>query len=609
MSMESSVIWHEIAKLLDSYAILYWGPGVMFFSVTVYLAMRPLVSNGVLQTSTRLDTLYFLGAVALCLLAFRWPSFLFLNELNPDESWLIANARKFMVVPIPWLGVDNTTSGPLNSYVLLLPTLLAIAIDYPVVRIMGILLLLCLLVFSYMTVRSLSSEQAARLAILPSVALLGVEQKAFLAFSTEMLPIALMAISTYIFAHMVAHGQHWLGVYVGGLCLSAVPFAKLQAGPLALLIFGLAFAVLRPKTRIDTTSTLTMDSSESKVSVCPRSLWIFRICLIAGGVTVPFVILAMVLAGHALSDAWRSYILTQLFLSSAPLSPRAFLSFLLSSCRAFPAYAFMMLILAVAPYVWVRWFSPRPISQKNDGWILGTVLYTLTVGFVIWKGSNPWDHYLLFFLHPLILMVGLLWYRALGEHDAAPVRQHSMAMSFVATLLLVVWIIGALRTGSRLQGHILSSLQAPVDPVSQLILTVVGDDHHFTVWGYMPRYYVMTGLYPSTRDAMTQFQIQETPLKKYYIDRYLYDFRTSQLNVFVAATDEGNFAWHWGTDPSYRNIPELARIISEDFVLFYNIARCGTPATQIFVRKSRLAELAISGVLPQKNLLCLGAKQ
>ena len=161
-----------------------------------------------------------------------------------------------------------------------------------------------------------------------------------------------------------------------------------------------------------------------------------------------------------------------------------------------------------------------------------------------------------------------------------------------------------MRTWTYAEGRITESIRTRIDAVSALILSLVGGDRHFTVWGYMPGYYVVSGLYPSTRDAMTQFQIQSNPLRPYYIERYLKDFRASSPNVFVVATGKGNHNYFWDTDPSYEAVPELRQIIRQDFVLAYDVERCGTPEAQIFVRRSRMMELGLTEEKLNNEKLC-----
>src|SRR5690348_12303756 len=62
--------------------------------------------------------------LGLALIAARWPTLLLNQQLNPDESQLIAATLGFMHDPVPWRGADVNTSGPFNSYVLLVPVVL-----------------------------------------------------------------------------------------------------------------------------------------------------------------------------------------------------------------------------------------------------------------------------------------------------------------------------------------------------------------------------------------------------------------------------------------------------------------------------------------------------
>ena len=71
------------------------------------------------------------------------------------------------------------------------------------------------------------SELAGRLAILPSLALFGVAQRLFFDFTTEMLPIALLASSIYLLARIAKAHAHPLQTYLAGLRLGAIRFAKL----------------------------------------------------------------------------------------------------------------------------------------------------------------------------------------------------------------------------------------------------------------------------------------------------------------------------------------------------------------------------------------------
>src|SRR5271169_626179 len=63
----------------------------------------------------------FLSLTVLVVL--RLPTFFLNAPLNADEAQILANAIKFRSNMNTWLSVDTTTSGPINSYLLMWPFL------------------------------------------------------------------------------------------------------------------------------------------------------------------------------------------------------------------------------------------------------------------------------------------------------------------------------------------------------------------------------------------------------------------------------------------------------------------------------------------------------
>lgn len=596
-------MWFEAANLLDNPGPypLYWGAGFCLFLATCFLAVReirvrqsPSDDRTVGQSET-----WFILATLLCLLAFRFPSFLYLTELNVDESQLISNARKFLDHPVPWLGVDTTTSGPLNSYVLALPAVIDRSlIGYSSIRLTGAVLLGATLALTYLTLRPFCGEGLARLAVLPSLAMLGMHQRHFLDYSTELFPITLIASSLYLVARFWCGWLSVPGAFIAGLMLGAAPFAKLQAGPMAVLIFGIAVVVLEARRRypISTLHNKTLHNQASG--------WQFQLALALGGVTVPVVIVGMVLASGAWQDAWRSYILTPLFIGSRELNLDEFLEFLLRD-KLFLRYVLFSLTAGAVPTLFAMFFLRTASRRTNEFWLWATLAYGLTAMFCIWKGANPWDHYLLFLVHPLALLMGLLWGRAMGivksEHDWRPSR----TAAFVAAVTLLLLAMLFMRSWGRIEGKLARSWYASGDVVASLIRKVASKDRAMAVWGWMPEYYVKTGLNPATRDILTQFQIQKNPLKTYYIDRYLRDFRNAPPNIVVVATGPGNFNFYWDADPMIEAVPELGKIVRDDFVLAFDLQNCATPETKIYISKARQAELSRETIAGFGKPMCL----
>lgn len=99
------------------YWLLAWSSFAVPFAIATGPVVAAIISDKVEQRS--LDFLrpwVFVVAIAFCLLAFRWPGWLFHNEFNPDESQFISEALTLRHDPLFWRSVDGTTHGPLDVY-------------------------------------------------------------------------------------------------------------------------------------------------------------------------------------------------------------------------------------------------------------------------------------------------------------------------------------------------------------------------------------------------------------------------------------------------------------------------------------------------------------
>ncbi len=132
--------------------------------------------------------------------------------------------------------------------------------------------------------------------------------------------------------------------------------------------------------------------------------------------------------------------------------------------------------------------------------------------------------------------------------------------------------------------------------MAEAILTFNRDGESLAIWGWQPWRYVETGLYPATRDTQTQWQILDTPLRPYYLDRFRKDLLGALPPVFIDTTgyvNDPSSPWRpmfWNRQIyAHEAFPEIAAVIAEHYGLVTEIA-----ATRIYVLKSRLARLDAS---------------
>lgn len=245
----------QVVSWFDASNIRYWFAASVSISTVVFLSLFSAISGLRQRTIGGVRQLHhpflFIFILALTLTAFRWLIIFYPYELNPDESQMLAQAMKFFQDdPIPWRSVDGGTGGPLDSYALIIPALLDFHLDYAVARILGLLCAIGTLSFTFLTLRILFSDAIAKIAVIPMLVFFCfIRFPDYVYYSSEHLPIMLLSAAIYLLVKYIHSDMERRGLlFLSGLALGAVPFAKLQASPVSVFIFlGGAFAIFSNK--------------------------------------------------------------------------------------------------------------------------------------------------------------------------------------------------------------------------------------------------------------------------------------------------------------------------------------------------------------------------
>ncbi len=172
-----------------------------------------------------------LGGALIC---FRWPLIWLPQELYPDEGQLLAGAITLRHDPIYWRAVDMGTAGPLDAYVLLPAAFFPGVTAYAVGRLIGALLVWGTLVAVGETLAAVSGFALTRLAALPAFLFLTfTTSPEYIHHSTELVANFLLALAGLAAAWHGRQPARRHHLWLAGLLLGAVPWAKLQLAPLA----------------------------------------------------------------------------------------------------------------------------------------------------------------------------------------------------------------------------------------------------------------------------------------------------------------------------------------------------------------------------------------
>jgi hypothetical protein len=548
------------------------------------MARLPKAEGGLLERPV-----VFFALVGACLLVVRWPQINSPQEINVDESQFLAQAMRFCSHPVPWRDVDGTTSGPLNSLFLSGPMLFGAPEGWRLARIM-LWAANCLTVgFLYLGLRRFGSRGEAQFVLIPTILFyaFGLAPD-FNHYSSETLPALLLAAGWCLLAwEWTAQKSSGARLFALGLVAGSIPFTKLQAGPLAafLVLVGLGQLVAKGRAAKQTAAN-----------------WWPRAAMLCGGaLVVPAAILGVVAATGAFPDFWTSYILASGAYAGEALGSKWHIWRALFTKPDFAPYALCALVmLAFLLGVAFRggasrrgkWFWPLAAVAANGG------LTALCVA----APGKAFAHYLALLVPPMALFMGLAFLAVKDRLTVANGAGSKVPGNFPPLLkaAVVLMVLPMLWQPVRYVAGIKAAFPAEELPKVSAIAGKIREASRpgdtLSIWGWMPSYYVETGLAPATRDAIGHYVVTAGPYQDFFRARFLADFQRSRPALFVDAVADGAFCWwSWKRSDVLEGFPGLAAYVNENYALWWSIylKDDGLPV-RIYVRNDRMAELKLS---------------
>jgi hypothetical protein len=501
----------------------------------------------------------YVAAVLLTFAAFRWPVWFFHGMGNPDEAQLISGAITLRDSPVFWKSVDGTTFGPLIFFAPLLPAALGLELDYLGARVLGTALHALALLGVWAAARRWLSDPAARLGVLPGVILLGTTSFGeFVQYNSEMVPLALLGLAAAAVASGLAAppqwGRGWL--FTASLLLGAVPFAKLQAGPIA----GLMALLL----------IITLGRRWWREPIPPI---LFQLLWLIGGGLLPTALVALHLFIFGLGPQfWQSYIVSNLSYASDGNFSWSWIRDqwypFLGTVSGFTGTFTGQLVVFVLSGGLVFFGDRRTRPMLLAGWMVLGVTFL-----AVMAPGRIFPHYLQFMVPPLAFLLAVhlqglrdFLQKYLPAGPAGFLRWIVLGAVIVATAGPAV--LGRKQEPMAFTGAFSRHFTEPWrKPVSHVIRTQARPGERLTVWGWMPGFYVETGLPQGTRDGHTQRMITEWPMRGFYRDRFLRDFRRNRPAWFVDAVGGDNFFFTDRAAAGHEIFAELEEMIRADYTL------------------------------------------
>jgi hypothetical protein len=501
----------------------------------------------------QLFDLCLIAAMALLLLFGRWSSILHPVPFNPDEAQAAANAMRIHAYGLDWNALDGSTNGPLDSLIACWPYLLGLDPSLNTGRLAACALLFCVCLFVYLSAKIVCGRVPASLLLLPLLTFYAfTDNPNFVHYSSELLPLFLLSAAHYLIVKTTMERdrsvrREALGYLLIGLLLGAVPFAKLQAAPIAVAaaLYAMVLALTGPGT----------------------ARWRNAVLLCCGGVaTCAAFLLPLAATGH-ITDFWNSYIAWAFFYDKEPLSVVGIQGMisddLLMACLT--GFLFLLVLACLVHAVLVGRNDSAGARATRYGAVYSLALIVVALWVIAQPGRSdkPFDHYLMFY-PPLLLIFCSYVARAFTDRRA-DVLIFTAYYSFLAALFAGLFFVQVKPKHNTMGAGAWPTLTLEVKSPHMWSWLPI-PEQHLLVWGWMAQWYVWSGMTPAARDTNTFSEITDSPLRGYFRDRFMSDITQSSPDVILDAVEGKSFVFHRMSNESPAMFPEFSAYLASNYV-------------------------------------------
>ena len=504
-----------------------------------------------------ISELVFSGVLIVFVLSFRIPLIIY-GAQNADESLWIASAKTLAQDFRPWVTADTGTGGPLVPISLIPLRIFNLPIDHGTLKLMsGVVMALNVGLLYLGFIKLIGSGLARVVTLFLATGIAMMRNNDMIAFNSEHIVILLLCISFFLLSRLYRSGagRYNNRIILLGFVLGLVPYAKLQAAPMALFM-GLVACLVVYK-------TLPIKSL--------RLLIIFAL-------TPTILVLLTVYLNGGLNEFWMSYIQNNLFYATAVENNNFTNRWnLLNEIIFRPEelhfffYACFVIILGGGVVVLI---AIRKISSENKVMISLSLLFLMISMYCITAPGRAFGHYMLLILIPLTIAVAFILHSICGsiEINWNDGRPSLFLLRFFASILFICitslyffkkeytfrpkYLVKAREyyDGYCLHGDIVTILNRYYEPKDKM-----------AIWGWGTELFEGTKYLMGTRDCASSFQIEQGPTQAHYLNRYLGDLQVNRPKIFVETISPSFFGFGDRSKSGFENFPLIANYIKANY--------------------------------------------
>ena len=239
----------------------------------------------------------------------------------------------------------------------------------------------------------------------------------------------------------------------------------------------------------------------------------------------------------------------------------------------------MWLLYSTVAFSLVAWIvlaaikARRPVSQPRERvspWPAYALVWLAAALFTVARPGNLFEHYLLWLVLPLGLLVGIFLtpiVNGLAERGSP-----SKAAGLVCLSGLLLTCLARVEARFENGSHYLRGTDASVrnyrSDVGRALLGLAPAQSQMAVWGWANELNIETGFVQASRYGITVWQIEPNPRREAFIAEFVKDIQASRPALFVDAMSAHRFYFQFITDRESRrhdHTPAVAKLVSEDY--------------------------------------------
>lgn len=548
---------------------------IISFVAFLFLSLSPILLAKVSKNNLKrllLSDMTFTLSLFAFILAARWPGFL-ASALNADEALFISGAMKLLKDPVFWRSLQTGSSGPLNIYPLTVPALFGLRLEYATSRLIGLFLITTPVICLYYSLRYLYGNAIARLSAIPVVTCIALMTfYNYIHYSGEHVSIAILSIALLMLCRYYSKGLNSNNglIFSFGFTIGLIPYAKLQAVPVAFLLSCIFLHI-----------TWVKNKTRHRFL---RSLFIF----LAGAMLFSGLVM-LYLAIFSLQDVfWGTYIQGNLFylnLNSSKSFFEKFLTYLpyitqIADTNVLFLLTGITLIFGLPFLIGRRNYTLLSKVQPDTFiFVYYSLAFLIASGYSAVEPGRGSSHHLLFLLIPSGFLIGVF----LGEFWKVLQIQESIirrSLKFSLVIVIVTAIFFRIREGNPYIAHSRFLATNYLSLVVKAILKHASAGDSLAVWGCAPELYVDTGLVQATKVGNLYYEIEPNPRQQYLLKQFADDFLNSGANIFVDAVAPGMFYFKNRETQGYEAFPEVASIVKKYYTFVDEVQ-----GVRIYVRR------------------------